>query len=783
MSNVLSKKLISLVIAFIMAVSVVLLVPLNVRAELGMAPFNTSDIMISASNVQAERGGYVDVVISLDRNAGGGISTLDLTVGYNAAVLERVGNITVGNIMVMAVQPPAGANPMALSFDMLDPTANNTAEGTLATVRFRVHGNAATGVSAITLVLADATRLDAVFDPVDISGDVTTSNGSVNVLGAPPVNLAINNYPPGDAIGQTGAGPHEAGATVTINAGNRPGYTFAHWGVPEGINIVDRYSSTTTIVLPTVDITIYANWVRSEYSISIYPDWIMDTMEIYFPGLAIGDRLTDISTLEFRIRNTGNRPTGTVNLNVQGQFITEPGSIGSLNPGGYSYFIIRPNFPLGTVINERISYEGRLIITADGGISYEIDLVFNVNPAYAAIDLNPRGPINFTSTAPQTVEIWSVGNIESGPVTVTSSNDNFIVNLANPASIPRWNRRTFTVQPAAGLGAGTHSATITVTTSPGALGLDWIPENHELDYAVRTLNVSFTGVGIPSDPGFVTVQPGQPAAVRRAATARPRASTARDRAARVPAQVPAQQQQPEPARPDFTFTIPTAAQQPVTVTVSAPGVPDGTFRVSVQGLPAEISIPDYVDVINGRFDIELLLTNMLQAGLYELIFTLYDEDGNVIFTSDIITVALEAPQELPEQEPTPPAPPVMPQPTPQPTVVRLAIGETGFTVNGVPAQGEAAPFIDPVYNRTMVPLRLVAEALGAQVSWNADTRIVSISSGGQLLSLTLDEPLPGGMGVPMIVSDRTFVPIAYVAQMLNADVRWDGDAQAVYIVN
>jgi hypothetical protein len=103
-------------------------------------------------------------------------------------------------------------------------------------------------------------------------------------------------------------------------------------------------------------------------------------------------------------------------------------------------------------------------------------------------------------------------------------------------------------------------------------------------------------------------------------------------------------------------------------------------------------------------------------------------------------------------------------------------------INGVQAQGDAAPFIDPVYNRTMVPLRLIAEALGAHVSWIEESRTVVISANGQGLRLQLDVPLPDGMGVPMIVNDRTFVPIAYIAQTLGATVQWDDVNRAVFII-
>ena len=72
------------------------------------------------------------------------------------------------------------------------------------------------------------------------------------------------------------------------------------------------------------------------------------------------------------------------------------------------------------------------------------------------------------------------------------------------------------------------------------------------------------------------------------------------------------------------------------------------------------------------------------------------------------------------------------------TIVELRIGNPTAKVNGVempidPANPKVTPLILPP-GRTMVPLRFIGEALGAQVSWNPDTReIVIISSPSQPL--------------------------------------------------
>jgi len=114
-------------------------------------------------------------------------------------------------------------------------------------------------------------------------------------------------------------------------------------------------------------------------------------------------------------------------------------------------------------------------------------------------------------------------------------------------------------------------------------------------------------------------------------------------------------------------------------------------------------------------------------------------------------------------------------------VIRLDIGQLAYTFNNITAFGENAPFIEPATGRTMVPLRLVAELLGAQVGFDDNTRKANIAKGSKTLALTLDVELPEGMGVPVIVNGRTFVPIAYIARSLDADVEWDAAERAVYI--
>lgn len=63
------------------------------------------------------------------------------------------------------------------------------------------------------------------------------------------------------------------------------------------------------------------------------------------------------------------------------------------------------------------------------------------------------------------------------------------------------------------------------------------------------------------------------------------------------------------------------------------------------------------------------------------------------------------------------------------TVIRLSVGQRVAYRNDVPVTLEAAPVI--VGNRTLVPARFVGETFGARVDWNPDRRTVSIARGGE----------------------------------------------------
>jgi chitinase len=114
------------------------------------------------------------------------------------------------------------------------------------------------------------------------------------------------------------------------------------------------------------------------------------------------------------------------------------------------------------------------------------------------------------------------------------------------------------------------------------------------------------------------------------------------------------------------------------------------------------------------------------------------------------------------------------------TKISLAIGSNTVSKNSAVSANDVAPYISSD-NRTMTPLRVIAETLGADVSWTDTTKTVTIQKGAKTLSLTINQPLPDGMGTAVIVNNRTFVPIRYIAEQLGANVVYDDVGKTVKI--
>lgn len=114
------------------------------------------------------------------------------------------------------------------------------------------------------------------------------------------------------------------------------------------------------------------------------------------------------------------------------------------------------------------------------------------------------------------------------------------------------------------------------------------------------------------------------------------------------------------------------------------------------------------------------------------------------------------------------------------TKIHMNVGSTSFSVNGASRRTDAAPVI--TNNRTMVPIRFVAESLGAEVGWHEGTRTVTIYLNGQTLSLTIGVMSSGMDVAPYIANERTYVPMRYIAEAFGANVVWRQADRSIEIV-
>lgn len=121
---------------------------------------------------------------------------------------------------------------------------------------------------------------------------------------------------------------------------------------------------------------------------------------------------------------------------------------------------------------------------------------------------------------------------------------------------------------------------------------------------------------------------------------------------------------------------------------------------------------------------------------------------------------------------------------------KFVIGEMKFTVNDVEQTMDVAPFID-ANNRTMVPIRYVANALGvadSNITYdNASTtatisgpsNVVNVRTGSKVLvastgNITMDTTAVNSNG-------RLYVPVRFIANALGAEVSWDPATKTVAV--
>ena len=120
----------------------------------------------------------------------------------------------------------------------------------------------------------------------------------------------------------------------------------------------------------------------------------------------------------------------------------------------------------------------------------------------------------------------------------------------------------------------------------------------------------------------------------------------------------------------------------------------------------------------------------------------------------------------------------------------LASREIKLTLLGRPVVSDVSPFIKE--ERTLAPVRVLAEGVGAKVTWNQKTQEVKIQKDEKLLSLKIGSKQIESIHnnektnymidvAPIIKNNRTFLPVRAISEALGLKVSWDNETSTVAI--
>ena len=113
------------------------------------------------------------------------------------------------------------------------------------------------------------------------------------------------------------------------------------------------------------------------------------------------------------------------------------------------------------------------------------------------------------------------------------------------------------------------------------------------------------------------------------------------------------------------------------------------------------------------------------------------------------------------------------------TVVVMQIGSKTMFVNGKAYEKDVAPVI--MNDRTLVPIRFITESLGGKVAWNEKEKEVVLTIDGKEIKMTIGKVLEKYSVAPVILNDRTYMPVRFVADELGATTTWDAVSKMVTV--
>lgn len=122
----------------------------------------------------------------------------------------------------------------------------------------------------------------------------------------------------------------------------------------------------------------------------------------------------------------------------------------------------------------------------------------------------------------------------------------------------------------------------------------------------------------------------------------------------------------------------------------------------------------------------------------------------------------------------------------------VSASDISIIVDGKALKSDVPPTI--VEGRTMVPMRVIFEELGASVTWIPDSQMIRATYREKIIDLKIDAKILMLCNVatgeikrteldvaPFITDGRTLVPVRAISEALGAEVGWDNDTRTVTI--
>lgn len=116
----------------------------------------------------------------------------------------------------------------------------------------------------------------------------------------------------------------------------------------------------------------------------------------------------------------------------------------------------------------------------------------------------------------------------------------------------------------------------------------------------------------------------------------------------------------------------------------------------------------------------------------------------------------------------------------------VSAGAVDLYVDSVKLEPDVPPTV--VDGHTLVPLRSIFDALGAELQWDNATKTASGSRGDSVITIQLGSPTAFVNGEEKIleapaqvIDGSTMVPARFVAEGLNCIVKWDKATDGIYI--